>query len=367
VPKTYFSGIFLSLLLPLLLVSPGAIAQEAALVSVDPVIRHQFTRTVPILGHLVARRSGTVATRINGAIDEVLVDLGDAVSLGQVLARIDSQILELRQRHAQSQLAESQTRLKTANAQLELASQEVKRLEGLTSSATVSQAAYDDARQQQNIAVARVNEAEAGINSSRTSLEIAQLELSYVDILAPFDGTITGKLTEVGNYLQPGEPVFQLISNNDLELEADIPGVLIGGLSRDVEIEVELENGSRHSATLRAIIPEENPRTRTRRVRFNTQLGSDAGMLASEQSATLHLPASDAREIISVHKDGVIRRGSGNIVFVVVDNAAEMKTIQTGAAMGNRIEVLDGIAEGELVVVRGNERLQPGQAVLLPQ
>lgn len=342
-------------------------AQEAALVSVDPVLRHQFTQTVPVLGRLVARRSGTVATRINGAIAEVLVDLGDAVNTGQVLARIDADILQLRLRHTQSQLSESQSRLKTANAQLALASQEVKRLEGLTSSAAVSQAAYDDARQQQNIAFARVNEAEAGINSSRASLEIAELELSYVDIAAPFDGTITGKLTEVGNYLQPGEPVFQLISNNDLELEADIPGALLGGLSNAVDIEVILENGSRHSATLRAIIPEENPRTRTRRVRFTTRLGSDAGVLASEQSATLHLPASDAREIISVHKDGVIRRGSSNIVFVVVENAAERRIIETGAAVGSRIEILSGLAEGELVVVRGNERLQPGQAVQIPE
>jgi RND family efflux transporter MFP subunit len=346
----------------------GAQAQQAALVSVDNVIQQQFTQTVPVLGNLVAKHSGAIASRISGAISEVFVELGDEVQTGQVLARIDAKYLDLRRQQAQSQLAESQSRLKTAKAQLALATQEVKRLEGLTSSAAVSKAAYDDARQQQNIAFARVNEADASINSSKANLEITKLDLSYAEIKAPFNGTITEKLTEVGNYLQPGQSVFEIISDKDLELEADIPASLLSGLSKTADVKVELENGSEHTARLRAIIPEENPRTRTRRVRFITTLGQDAGVLATAQSATVHVPAAPVRQIISVHKDGVIRRGENNIVYIVTmgeDDAtiAELRTIQTGAAVGNRVEVIDGIIEGDQVVIRGNERLQPGQAI----
>ena len=341
-------------------------AQEPALVSVDAVVEQRFTQTVPILGRLVAKRSSTVASRISGAITEVLVDLGDPVRQGQLLARIDSATLELRKQHANSQLNESRTRLKTAKALLALTSQEVKRLEGLKGSAAVSQALYDDAQQQQNIAYARVSEAEAGISSSKASFDIAELELSYTDIAAPFDGTITEKLTEVGSYLQPGQAVFQIISDRELELEADVPAALLGGLSRDVTVVVELENGSRHKARLRAIIPEENPRTRTRRVRFDTILNENAGILASEQSATVLVPASAARNIITVHKDGVIRRGQDNIVYVAIEGAAEIRVIETGLAVDDRVEILSGLGHGDLVVTRGNERLIPGQPVLIP-
>ena len=356
--------IFYSIFIALLLGLSNVYAQQPALVSVDTVVVQHFTQTVPILGRLIAKRSGTVATRISGAIAEMLVDIGDQVIQGQFLARIDSATLELRKQHAKSQLGESQTRLKTTKAQLALASQEVKRLEELKDSAAVSQALYDDAQQQRKIAFARVSEAQAGITSSKASFDIAQLELSYADIMAPFDGTITRKLTEVGNYLQQGQSVFKIISDQQLELEADVPAALLSGLlSADSELDVELENGSRHRARVRAIIPEENPRTRTRRVRFNTVLGADAGFLASEQSATVHVPASAARNILTVHKDGVIRRGQDNIVYVVNDNVAQIRTIQTGPAAGERIEVLGGLEAGDIVVVRGNERLAPGQPV----
>ena len=345
-------------------------AQQGARVSVDAVIAEKFTQTVPILGRLVAKQSGTVAVRISGPVSEILVDLGDVVAVGQVLARLDTTNLELQKKQAEYALIEAQTRLKTVKAQLALAEQEVERLETLKGSAAISQASLDDALQQQIIAYSRVNEAEAGINSSRVSFEIAALANDNAAIRAPFDGTITGKLTEVGNYLQIGQPVFRLISNLRLELEADIPAAQLKGLLPGFIVQIELENGSRHHATMRAIIPEENPRTRTRRVRFEPNLGAGAGDLANEQSVTVYVPIARVREILTVHKDGIIRRGQGDIVYVVVKDAegikpdsVEIRELKTGYATGNRVEVLSGLGEGEMVVVRGNERLRPGQAV----
>ncbi len=361
------SSVFIVLLLGLV----DTYAQQPALVLVDAVVEQRFTQTVPIIGRLLAKRSGTVAVRTQGAVSELLVDVGDTVVKGQLLARIDATSLELRKQHAKSQLGEFQTRLKTAKAQLTLASQEVTRLEKLQNSAAVSRALYDDARQQRNIAFARVSEAHAAISSSRASFDIAELELSYADIIAPFDGTITRKLTEIGNYLKQGEAVLEIISDKQLELEADVPAALLSGLSTDfaddVDIVVELENGSKHSARLRAIIPQENPRTRTRRVRFNMQLNADAGFLASEQSATAYIPASKIRDTLTLHKDGVIRRGQNNVVYVVNNNVAELRVIQTGEATSNRIEVLGGLNAGDLVVIRGNERLIPGQPLRISE
>ena len=95
---------------------PCASAQQGARVSVDAVISEQFTQTVPILGRLVAKQSGIVAVRISGPVAEILVDPGDVVSVGQVLARLDTANLELRKKQAESELIEAQTRLKTVKA-----------------------------------------------------------------------------------------------------------------------------------------------------------------------------------------------------------------------------------------------------------
>jgi len=371
-----------SLLILTLLWISCASAQQAARVSVDAVILEQFAQTVPILGRLVAKQTSTVAVRISGPVAEILVDPGDVVSVGQALARLDTTNLELLKKQAESALVEARTRLKTVKAELVLAGQEVDRLKALKGSAAISQAALDDALQQQQIARSRVNEADAGIRSSQVLFEIAALAYENAVIRAPFDGTITEKLTEVGNYLQVGQPVFRLISDRRLDLLADIPAPRLKGLQPGFTVRVEFENGSEHTAVMRAIVPEENPRTRTRQVRFEPILGDDAGNLASEQSVIVHIPVSDAREILTVHKDGIIRRGQANVVYVVVNESAEeapdsqsdsqpgsqpqrveIRELETGYSTGNRVEVLAGLSAGERVVIRGNERLRPGQAV----
>ena len=118
-----------------------------------------------------------------------------------------------------------------------------------------------------------------------------------------------------------------------------------------------------HSATFRAIIPEENLRTRTRKVRFTPDFSPDAGILANDQSVTLFVPVGKKEPVISVHKDGIVRQGNREIVYVVVEEKANATEIQTGRSIGNRLEIQQGLSVGDLVVVRGNERLRPNQSV----
>ena len=354
--------LFLACISLLMFGSMRGFAQEA-LVSVDPVIKQEFTQTVPILGRLVAKQSGTVASRTAGAVSEILVQVGDRVQAGQLIAVIDTETLTLQKKLAENQRAEAEARIATARAQLVLAGQEVKRLSSLKSSASVSEAARDDATQQQNIAFARVREAEAAVNSSNAAIHLAELELGYASITAPFNGTVTNKLTEVGSYLQRGQSVVQLVSDTLLELEADVPAGRLAGLAPGNRVDVSVDSSQHYQATVRAIVPEENPRTRTRRVRFNLGVDLSSLALAVEQSVTLHIPAGASREIISVHKDAIIRRGEGSIVYVVENNTAKLRSVLTGDAVGERLEVVDGLNNGDLTVVRGNERLRPDQPV----
>lgn len=356
------ASVLAALLTTVLWVSVGH-AQHAAPVVTDMVVEESFTRTVPIIGRLTAKQAGVVAARIDGTVATMRVRVGDRVVRGQVLATIDTATLKLRMALAEARDTEAAARLKTANAQLTLADQAVKRLRGLSDSAAVSKADYDDARQRHNIALARVKEATASVSSSAAEVGLAKLAFAYAEIKAPFDGAITARLTAVGSYLQRGQAVARLVSDRQHEVEADVPYDRLSGIKAGAEVEVLLDNGSSHRATVRAIVPEENPRTRTRRVRFTTDLGDDAGLLATQQSATVLIPAGARRDIVSVHKDAIVQRGRDKIVFVVVDGLANLRTIRTGESSGNRIEVLGGLRRGDLAVVRGNERLQANQKV----
>ena len=109
-------------------------------------------------------------------------------------------------------------------------------------------------------------------------------------------------------------------------------------------------------------MPEENPLTRTRVVRFTPNFKNGA-TFATNQSVTLHIPAGPTRTVVTVHKDAVLNRSEGALVFVVVNGVARPRPVRLGEAVGGRFEVIDGLKPGEKVVVRGNERLRPGQKV----
>ena len=115
------------------------------------------------------------------------------------------------------------------------------------------------------------------------------------------------------------------------------------------------------TATVRAVVPEENTQTRTRTVRFAPEFGAIAD-LAANQSVTVHLPAGAPRDVVTVHKDAILnRKGRTMAVVVTDDDTAEIRPVRLGTAVGNRFEVLDALKPGDRVVVRGNERLRPGQ------
>ena len=99
-------------------------------------------------------------------------------------------------------------------------------------------------------------------------------------------------------------------------------------------------------------------------MRFSPDLGGVTDNLADGQSVSLTLPMGPPREILSVAKDAITRSVDGAAVYVVVDGAVERRLVSLGEAIGSRFEVLDGLEPGDLVVVRGNERLRPGQAVV---
>ncbi len=365
------SALALVLALPaaLALASP-ALAQgqppgtpPASLVRVDEVRSEPLSQTVPVIGRIVARRAGSVAARVGGAVADVRVQIGDHVDEGQVIVVLDREMLEVARDMARNRTAEARARLDTRRARVGLAELDRERLERLKKTQAAAKSSFDDARQQTLIAQAEVREAASAIASAEAELRQAELELARAAIKAPYDGVITRRLVEIGDYLQPGAAVVHMISDTQLEVEADVPYDRIAGLRPGAEVRVTLDDGSEHSARVRAVLPEENRLTRTRLVRFVPRFNGTRSTLAAEQSATVHVPLGPAREVLSVHKDAVTRRGEQSLVFVVEEETAKIRPVRLGEPIGERFEVLGGLQAGDAVVVRGNERLRPNTRV----
>jgi len=338
---------------------------QAAVIKVDTVRTEPLSQTVPVIGRLVALQSGVISARIEGPVLEVMVDVGDYVAAGDVLVRLDTEELALDRELKAAQVEEAKAALAAAQSSVRIAQQEVNRLEKLkkSKSAAFPRARYDDARESVVGAQRQVAQSRAILHQTESQLQMSEMNLQRAMIRAPYPGVVVVRHMAEGAWLGVGDPVVDLLNHTDLEIEADVPADRIAGLSPGTPIAMTLDDGTGHTATVRALIADENPMTRTRPVRFTPEFGEMRRPLAVNQSVTVHLPVGRPRQIVSVHKDAVVNRQGKSLVFIVEDEAANIRPVQLGEAVGGRFEVLQGLQPGDLVVVRGNERLRPGQKV----
>jgi RND family efflux transporter MFP subunit len=257
----------------------------------------------------------------------------------------------------------AEAQIAAARAELSLLEQERRRLLRLQESAAFSPAQLEDKRQEIEAAAARITRAQAQLEEARADLALANADLVDAAVRAPYPGVVTARYVSAGDYVNPGEPVVALLDDGSLEIEADVPSARARNLDRDDAVAVRFDGGGETTAHLRAIVPDENPLTRTVAVRFALDVASEGVFLATGRTVTLEIPVGDAREVVTVDKDAVLRRPTGDIVFVAVDGAARPRPVTLGEAVGERFVVEDGLAPGELVVVRGNERLRPGEPI----
>lgn len=338
-------------------------APNGELVGVEKVRVEPLSQTVPLAGRLVSLRAGDIAARIAGPVEGIKVEVGDRVSNGQVLAILDNETLQAEVDMSQSELSEALAELETWVAEKEVALTELRRQQRLRKSVAFSQAKFEDAQKKAGVAEARVGRARANVAIKRTTLQRRQIDFEYATVRAPYAGVVVRRYTEVGAYVNKGDRIVRIIGDRALEVEADVPVKRLSGLPIGRKIDFKLDDGTKHVATVRAILPSENPLTRTRTVRFVPDFSETKRPLADSQSVIIAVPVSDDREVVTVHKDAILKRPTGDMVFVVVENKAMPRPVTVGEAIGGRFEVVSGLNKGELVVIRGNERIQPGAKV----
>ncbi len=337
--------------------------RRGTLVQVDMVKNEPLVQTMPIIGRLVALQAGVVASRIEAPVEVVKVHVGDHVKKNDVLVVLVSTLLKWERELKAAAVAKSTAEIATAKAKLALVKQELRRLEQLGKSPAFSQARFEDKRLEMTSYLTSVAEAEAQLRSDRANLRMTEVNIKYTLIRAPYNGVVTVRHTIAGAYLKEGQAVVTLVNDEDLELEADVPSNRISGLIPGVEVNFELEDKTRHQAKVRAVVPEENPRTRTRTVRFSPAFNGTDMPFAANQTAKLQLPIGKKRMVITVHKDALVNSRGNQIVFVVEKGRARASKVHLGEGVGGRFEVLSGLEVGEKVVVRGNERLRDGKRV----
>lgn len=359
--RTFSTGLVavIALALPAESIAQG----RPAGVVTEKVETRTLSETLPIFGQIVARRDSEVAARVAGIVESVDVLVGDRVQAGDLLAQLDTELTEIEFEQATASRTEAEAGIAVAEARLSQARDALTRTEGLRETAAFSSARFEDLTGQLAQAQGQLAEAQARLAIAEAALATATYTLDRAKITAPFDAVVLSVEADPGQFISVGAEVARLLDIGALEVEAQVPATFVAAVKAGVPVKGETEQGVQLDLTVRAVLPTENTATRTRPVRLSVDLSALNGDVALGQSITLQLPVAPPRDALSVPKDALVQGAGGWTVFINNEGSAQPRPVSVGVAMGDRFEVLAGLQEGDEVVVRGNERLRPGQPI----
>lgn len=388
----------LALALALLGWTPAALAQDAAAATgtgtdtgqaeaaapVLPAITVSEVRATPMVDRIIASglispvEEVQVAPLIEGQpLEQLLVDVGDMVAEGQVLAVLSRSMLELGRSEAVASLAAAQSGIAQAEAQLveaEAAAAEARRVADRTAilreQGTAAQAQADTANANATSAAARVNVAQQGLEAARAQLSLAEarlenveLQLTRTDVKAPVAGLVTARNAKLGAIATgAGAPMFLITRDGALELRADVTETSILRVAEGQPARLRAVGMTDTlGGTVRLVEPTIDPTTRLGRVRISVESSArlragmfvEAEIIAAER-ATLAVPIS----AVGSGPEGVS-------VMKVVDGVVERAVVTTGIRDGGLVEIVTGLAPGDQVVtkagafVRAGDRINP--------
>ena len=308
-------------------------------------------RTLMITGSLAARDELPIGTETQGlAISEVLVDIGDHVKQGQVLARFNNSVLKAQLQQAQASVNEAEANAVEARAN-------AKRADDLAKSGWMSGQDHDNRR-----AIAATMEARVGV--AQANLALAEAKLRQSEIHAPADGTISLRNARVGAVMSAGaDPLFRMLRDDRIELVAELPEADLAQIKTGQTVKLSVDgaaNGLSTIGTVRVIEPTVDVKTRIGRVRIDVDKGSGLlpGMYVTGRVALAQTTAPVVPEKAVIYMDG-----KPALVTVDADGKASLHQVTLGPRGAGTVAVLAGVATGDTVVVRGAGYLKEGDHV----
>jgi RND family efflux transporter MFP subunit len=327
--------------------SKSTAAKPALTVTVAEVQTEDWPRTLSANGSIAAWQEASVGAEAQGLrMTEVMVNVGDTVKRGQMLARLSDASV-------QADLAQQRAAIAEAEAQLADAQANAARARQLDKSGAIS------AQQIAQLLTAEQT-SRARLEAARARLRADTVRLTNTRILAPDDGVISVRTATVGAVVQPGQELFRLIRRNRLEWRGEVTAAELGAIATGQTVQIEPASGARIEGRVRMIAPTVDPATRNALVYVDLESNgaARAGMFARGE---FQLGTAPARTLPSA---SVLRREGFHYVYALEpDSRVRQIKISVGRRSADRVEVTDGLPTGTKVVASGAGFLSDGDLV----
>ena len=329
--------------------SPAAAAKLERPVQVERVKFERDGANREFVGVVRARYETDLGFRVAGKIVSRLINNGDVVHAGDVIARLDPQDFVLQVESAEAERAAATSNLAQARAEAE-------RYATLKTRGFAAVADFDRKN-------AARDEAEGRLERARRTLDLARNQLSYAELKADADGVITATPAEAGQVVAIGQSVARLARHGEKEAVVALPESWLGE-ARKSQASVRLwsDPDRRFTARLRELSPQADAATRTYAGRFTIADADET--VALGMTATVTLARTTDAKIAKLPLAAVLNRGSGPAVYVVdASGVLEVRDVKVAAFTEDAALVTDGVRDGEVVVTLGVQKLQAGLKV----
>ena len=353
----------------------AAAPPEVETVTVTMAYPSQSFTVLNATGYVVAQRKAAVASKATGRLVWLGVQEGSRVSKDDVIARLEDLDVKATREQAAANVQVARANLTQGQAELKDAENALKRSQGLLAEGFVSQASHDVAVARFDKATAQIASFQAAIAAAVANLRGAQVAVEQTLIRAPFDGVVLTKTANVGDIVTPFSSaldskgaVVTMADMTTLEVEADVSESSLSKvrIGQPVEIQLDALPDKRFRGEVSRTVPtvDRSKATVMTKIRF---LEPDARVLPemSAKAAFLSKEVGDAERVarLAVNPAAIAKRNGRDVVFVVKEGKLAEVPIESGAMLGDLMEVRHGLLPGEKVVLRPAEKLRDGTAV----
>jgi RND family efflux transporter MFP subunit len=301
------------------------------------------------VGVVRARHETDLGFRVAGKITDRIVNVGDSVRVGDLIARLDRQDLRLQAQSAEAELAAATSNLAQASADFDRYN--ALRVRGYASTADFERK------------TAAKDEAEGRIERAQRSLDLARNQLDYAELKADTDGVITATLAEPGQVVAVGQAVARLAHHGQKEAVVALPETWLAEARRSqATVRLWSDPNRIYAAHLRELSPQADPSTRTYAAKFTIEDSNDS--VALGMSATVTLTRPQNAQVAKLPLAAILNRGNGPAVYLVDEKSVlELRPVTVTSFTEDAAIVSGGLNDGDKVVTLGTHKLNPGVKV----
>jgi RND family efflux transporter MFP subunit len=336
--------------------------KRASLVNVTKVKYFDVAEKTESIGRLVAINPIIISSKINQEILKIHFKIGDNVKKNDVLFTLDSKNILRNIEQISAEMKYEKESLDILEKKLSLRFSKVQNAKNLKKKNIITQDNLDGINillldNQQQIAQKKYN-----IKRLEILLRENKENLSFAKILSPIDGNVVKIDAQVGALTSKGKILALILNTQFKEIETHLRSDLASEVKIGSKVDI-FSKKAKFFGKVRGIVNKENVRTGTRKLRISLNEDLPNNINASGTRFSLYIPFGDVKPRLLIPKDALIPSANKKIVYIFDKGIAKQKFIQSGVSIGDKIEVIKGLEEGQFVVVKGNESLRPNQAI----